>query len=226
MPTAQRRWSNRNTRQGYRVKASRGCCPLDARQGRAFGARSLALVTKGRCGADPGGRATPLPHPDQMNGFQRLRLWWGSRGQGPLAGFRAAPPASPDAGLTSLRRSGVRTAAGPRGHGIIPYSNILLTIGAATLFTNAVRMFGSCAGAEWPAVPVETLAFPSSAPSPARAARNVELWYFWMAWSASRSIIGYCCASATPANITAGTAAIIRLPILIKFPPFALSQTV
>jgi hypothetical protein len=35
--------------------------------------------------------ATPLPHRSQMNGFQRPRLWWGSRGQSPLAGFRAEP---------------------------------------------------------------------------------------------------------------------------------------
>src|SRR5580658_8888631 len=36
-----------------------------------------------------------------MNGFQRLRLWWGSRGQRPLAGFRPAPAEAGGSALTS-----------------------------------------------------------------------------------------------------------------------------
>jgi hypothetical protein len=34
---------------------------------------------------------TPRPHPNQMNGVQRLCLWWGPGRQNPLAGFRATP---------------------------------------------------------------------------------------------------------------------------------------
>jgi hypothetical protein len=35
---------------------------------------------------------TPLPPPNQTDGVQRLRLWWGVQGgKAPLAGFRAEP---------------------------------------------------------------------------------------------------------------------------------------
>jgi len=53
-------------------------------------------------------QSTPLT-PTPMNGFQRLRLWWGSRGQSPPGGVWGSAPAL----RPFTRLPGARTASAP-----------------------------------------------------------------------------------------------------------------
>jgi hypothetical protein len=93
-----------------RAKEGQGLCPWTPPRGSApwIPAKGTALGTLPLVGAREGGlrrhrhsgaiapecrwrRRPPSLAPTKTDGVQRLRLWWGSRGQSPLAGFRAEP---------------------------------------------------------------------------------------------------------------------------------------
>src|SRR5205814_10326822 len=77
-------------------------------------------------------------------------------------------------------------------HGIIPHSNILLAIGAATLLIKAERICGSdfniwrasCSICGLGALPFWALSCHNCS--------QVDVWYFWMTLSAILCMIGYC----------------------------------
>ncbi len=71
--------------------------------------RTLFLAPEG--GGTDLVKVIPSPLRSQKDEFQRLRLWWGSRGQSPLAGSgRARPP---------LRHTGHGVSARPLLQGLI-----------------------------------------------------------------------------------------------------------
>ena len=111
---------------GVAPDPTKGRCPLEPRQGRALGTLHWEWVRgRGRVGEAKGRRPArrtaplrlahtpPPPHPLPVMKFQRLRLWWGSRGQSPLAGFGASPrpsfvhPMTLRVGLSRLSAGGV-----------------------------------------------------------------------------------------------------------------------
>ena len=79
-------------------------------------------------------------------------------------------------------------------HGIMPHSNILLAMGAATLLMNAERICGSDFNISRASCSICGL---GALPFSARSCHNcsqVDVWYFWMTLSAMiRSFRLVCC---------------------------------
>jgi hypothetical protein len=99
---------NQSKARGFALGPHQGALPLGTPpRAAALGTLPLCLGRGRGTGAGPGGRhhagdgrrdgnrparpRSPSRAPNTMDGSQRLRLWWGSRGQSPLAGFRAEP---------------------------------------------------------------------------------------------------------------------------------------
>ena len=76
--------------------------------------------------------------------------------------------------------------------GIIPHSNILLTIGAETLAKNAWRICGSCCSIFTTRCSISGLGWPWPAAFSAHNCWQDDDWYFWMTLSATLSMIGNC----------------------------------
>src|SRR5215469_9561552 len=104
--------------------------------------------------------------------------------------------------------------------GIIPHSNILFAIGAATRLINAARICGSLCSI--------CIAFcsPCGFGRPCFVARSchscsqLDCWYFCTSRFAMASSIGYCCAVATVANSNAGTIANRKTCLIMICPRF------
>src|SRR6516225_8742926 len=89
-----------------------------------------------------------------------------------------------------------------RGQGTIPHSNILFTTGPAILLKNASRICGSVLRKPTTRCSSGDCCLPRFCHS----CSQVDDWYFWITFSATRSRIGNCCAYATPTATQPATA--------------------
>src|SRR5262249_28764031 len=153
-------------------------------RGREPGARGLHDLDRTRFDHEPGHRELRRRLGGRLNCFRRrLRLL------GVRARAKDGAQGEGDGGAGEPARS---------LHGIIPHSNILLTMGAETLLKTSARICGSSRSSWTRRCSISGLGLPCPAAFSCHNCSQLDDWYFWTTLLATASRTG-CWAIAIPA---------------------------